>query len=129
MRFVGQAFEVPVRFDVSTLAHLTADDIRIRFNEEHHKVFFFGGASSKPVELVSFRLGMTMVLEDVPVLSESECDDRSRQRDRDLRRPYLVQGTIDQSCQPGCRRACDGTGFAGRSDLHLVSAGWLASGT
>jgi len=71
MRFVGQAFEVPVRFDVSTLAHLTADDIRIRFNEEHHKVFFFGGASSKPVEFVSFRLGMTMVLEDVPVLSES----------------------------------------------------------
>ena len=72
MRFVGQAFEVPVRFDVSTLAHLTADDIRIRFNEEHHKVFFFGGASSKPVELVSFRLGMTLVLEDVPVLSESD---------------------------------------------------------
>ena len=72
MRFVGQAFEVPVRFDVSTLAHLTADDIRIRFNEEHHKVFFFGGASSKPVELVSFRLGMTLVLENVPVLSESE---------------------------------------------------------
>ncbi len=72
MRFVGQAFEVPVRFDVSTLAHLTADDIRIRFNEEHHKVFFFGGASSKPVEFVSFRLGMTMVLEDVPVLSESD---------------------------------------------------------
>ena len=71
MRFVGQAFEVPVRFDVAMLAQLTADDIRARFNEEHHKVYFFGGASSKPVELVSFRLGMTLALKDVPILSES----------------------------------------------------------
>ena len=39
---------------------------------DSHKVFFFGGASAKPVELVSFRLGMTLVLEDVPVLSESD---------------------------------------------------------
>ena len=72
MRFVGQAFEVPVRFDVAMLAQLTADDIRARFNEEHHKVYFFGGASSKPVELVSFRLGMTLALKDVPILSESD---------------------------------------------------------
>ena len=72
MRFVGQAFEVPVRFDVAMLAQLTADDIRARFNEEHHKVYFFGGASNKLVELVSFRLGMTLALKDVPILSESD---------------------------------------------------------
>ena len=71
MRFVGQAFEVPVRFEMTTLSQLTTDDIRARFNEEHHKVFFFGGESTKPVELVSFRLGMTLEVEDVPILSES----------------------------------------------------------
>ena len=71
MRFVGQAFEVPVRFEVATLSKLTSDDIRARFNEEHHKVFFFGGESAKPVELVSFRLGMTLELQDLPILSES----------------------------------------------------------
>ena len=103
MRFVGQAFEVPVRFDVATLAQLTADDIRARFNEEHHKVYFFGGASSKPVELVSFRLGMTLALKDVPILSESDATidydseievytDRAWHRGRLTSRASLVVG-------------------------------------
>lgn len=103
MRFVGQAFEVPVRFDVAMLAQLTADDIRARFNEEHHKVYFFGGASSKPVELVSFRLGMTLALKDVPILSESDATidydseievytDRAWHRGRLTSRASLVVG-------------------------------------
>ena len=103
MRFVGQAFEVPVRFDVATLAQLTADDIRARFNEEHHKVYFFGGASNKLVELVSFRLGMTLALKDVPILSESDATidhdseievytDRAWHRGRLTSRASLVVG-------------------------------------
>ena len=103
MRFVGQAFEVPVRFDVATLAQLTADDIRARFNEEHHKVYFFGGASNKLVELVSFRLGMTLALKDVPILSESDATidhdseievytDRAWHRGRLTSRASLVAG-------------------------------------
>lgn len=103
MRFVGQAFEVPVRFDVAMLAQLTADDIRARFNEEHHKVYFFGGASNKLVELVSFRLGMTLALKDVPILSESDATidhdseievytDRAWHRGRLTSRASLVVG-------------------------------------
>jgi N-methylhydantoinase A len=81
MRFVGQAFEVPVSFDVGSLETLTQADIQERFNEEHHKVFFFGGASSKPVELVSFRLGMTLPLDQLPILSE---DRPGKSNDREI---------------------------------------------
>ena len=88
MRFVGQAFEVPVSFDVGSLETLTQADIQERFNEEHHKVFFFGGASSKPVELVSFRLGMTLPLDQLPILSE-ERPGKSNDREIEL---YINRG-------------------------------------
>ena len=71
MRFVGQAFEVPVSFELGSLETLSEADIRARFQEEHHRVFFFGGASGKPIELVSFRLGTTLPLEEVPILLEN----------------------------------------------------------
>lgn len=83
MRFVGQAFEVPVSFDVGSLETLSQADIQERFNEEHHKVFFFGGASSKPVELVSFRLGMTLPLDQLPLLYEDK-PGKSNDREIDL---------------------------------------------
>ena len=88
MRFVGQAFEVPVSFDLASLETLSEADIRARFQEEHHKVFFFGGASGKPIELVSFRLGMTLPVDQVPVLSEDSSEARAS-RDIDL---YINRG-------------------------------------
>ena len=72
MRFVGQAFEVPVAFAEKELAKLTADKIRQRFGEAHHRVYFFGGDSVKPVEFVSFRLKLTARLSKLPLLAESE---------------------------------------------------------
>ena len=63
-------------------------DIRARFQEEHHKVFFFGGASGKPIELVSFRLGTTLPVDEVPVLSEDRSEARAS-RDIDL---YINRG-------------------------------------
>ncbi len=72
MRFVGQAFEVPVSFASDEIAELSADDVRRRFSDEHHRVFFFGGETAKPVEFVSFRLGATLPLRDQPVLTETD---------------------------------------------------------
>lgn len=72
MRFVGQAFEVPVGFAEKELGKLTADKIRFRFGEAHQRVYFFGGDSVKPVEFVSFRLKLTARLKDLPLLSESD---------------------------------------------------------
>ena len=88
MRFVGQAFEVPVSFELGSLETLSEADIRARFQEEHHRVFFFGGASSKPIELVSFRLGTTLPLEEVPILLENNLSTNSN-REIDL---YIGRG-------------------------------------
>lgn len=72
MRFVGQAFEVPAHFDPDELPGLTAADVAERFRDAHHKVYFFGGETAKPVEFVSFRLGVTYALSEIPELHETE---------------------------------------------------------
>ncbi len=72
MRFVGQAFEVPARFTPEELPGLTAADVAERFRDAHHKVYFFGGETAKPVEFVPFRLGATAALAEVPELHETE---------------------------------------------------------
>jgi N-methylhydantoinase A len=72
MRFVGQAFEVPVAFDEHEIASISATGVRQRFAEAHHRVFFFGGEAEKPIEFVSFRLGLTAPLEELPLLAETD---------------------------------------------------------
>ncbi|MGE3844698.1 MAG: hypothetical protein AB7I50_24290, partial [Vicinamibacterales bacterium] len=72
MRFVGQAFEVPVELAEADLAALTLDRLRELFGAIHQKLFYFGAEASKPIEFVSFRLGLTAPLADVPVLAEPE---------------------------------------------------------
>ena len=76
MRFVGQAFEVPVPFTPEELPGLTAADVAARFREAHHRVYFFGGETAKPVEFVSFRLGVTLPLDALPVLHETEAGEK-----------------------------------------------------
>ena len=71
MRFVGQAFEVPVELNQADMAGLTAATLRRLFGEAHERVYFFGAELRKPVEIVSFRLGVTSPLAKVPVLSET----------------------------------------------------------
>lgn len=70
MRFVGQAFEVPVHFAERELAKLGAKDVRRRFGDAHQRINFFGGETDKPVEFVSFRLGVTVPLKELPLLAE-----------------------------------------------------------
>jgi N-methylhydantoinase A len=72
MRFVGQAFEVPVVFDEREIRRMTAAGVRQRFGEAHHRVFFFGGEAEKPIEFVSFRLGLAAPLKELPLLAETE---------------------------------------------------------
>src|SRR5262249_13519633 len=72
MRFVGQAFEVPVPFVEAELAALSAAGVRQRFAEAHQRVYFFGGEAGKPIEFVSFRLGAAAPLRELPLLSADE---------------------------------------------------------
>lgn len=71
MRFVGQAFEVPVTFTEKELAKLTSSAIAKRFGEAHYRVYLFGGEADKPIEFVSFRLAVTAPLKELPLLRES----------------------------------------------------------
>lgn len=71
MRFIGQAFEVPVELDVQKLEQLTLPELKRLFGDMHQKLFFFGAEDDKPIEIVSFRLGLTAPLDQIPRLTES----------------------------------------------------------
>src|SRR5262249_53863500 len=64
--------EVPVAFDEREIKRMTAAGVRERFGEAHHRVFFFGGEAEKPIEFVSFRLGLAAPLKELPLLAETE---------------------------------------------------------
>ncbi|NJO31855.1 MAG: hypothetical protein HC869_00685 [Rhodospirillales bacterium] len=71
MRFVGQAFEVPVTFSDTEIDGLSAEAVRQRFLDAHDRIYFFGKDSDKPTEFVSFRLGVILPLGELPLLTES----------------------------------------------------------
>jgi N-methylhydantoinase A len=80
MRFVGQAFELPVEIDPDGIGAITAARLRELFGEAHQAVFFHGAASDKAIEIVAFRLGIAAPQADVPALAESG-DGRGRTGD------------------------------------------------
>lgn len=69
LRYVGQAFEVPVRLDRAELAALTDDDLAARFASAHDQIFSFSEAGHGRAEIVSFRLGAASAPDTVPVLA------------------------------------------------------------
>jgi N-methylhydantoinase A len=46
--------------------------VRKRFGDAHQRVYFFGGETTKPIEFVSFRLGVTAPLEKLPLLTQAK---------------------------------------------------------
>jgi N-methylhydantoinase A len=72
MRFVGQAFEIPVAVDTAGLGHLRTADLAGRFAQEHRRVYLHGGEPGRKVELVGLRFGVRRRLEDLPEVRERE---------------------------------------------------------
>ena len=108
MRFVGQAFEVPVTLSEDDVRQVDRELISRMFGQAHEKIYFFGADSDKPIEFVSFRLGITAELGELPLLQEE--------------RSYRVpRGEIELFDR---RRAWQGT-LLSRSDL---AAGETLSG-
>lgn len=70
MRFVGQAFEIPVDLDPGDLPHLTAADLADRFTAAHRRVYFHGGEPGRAVEIVGLRFGVRRRLEALPAFRE-----------------------------------------------------------
>jgi N-methylhydantoinase A len=74
LRYVGQAFEVPLAIDAETLRRDGFDGVRARFDTEHKRLFTFNMES--PHELVNLRavaLGPVLQL-DAPRLQEGDGD-------------------------------------------------------
>ena len=70
MRYVGQAFEVPIEIDAEQLNVLTEEQLVALFDTAHHRLFDFDEASHNRVEIVSFRLGAAVAPGAIPMLRD-----------------------------------------------------------
>ena len=70
MRFLGQAFEVPVELEVPALSDLTAGDLRARFTAAHRRLYMHGGESQRHVEMVGLRFGVRRPIDSMPEFRE-----------------------------------------------------------
>ena len=70
MRFVGQAFEIPVPVDTVGIAALTPAGLAERFTEAHRRVYLHGGEAGRQMEIVGLRFGARRRLAAIPELRE-----------------------------------------------------------
>lgn len=70
MRFVGQAFEVPVTLTPEVLATLDAAKLEDLFQQAHHRIFLHGGSKGQKIEVVGFRLTVARPIEALPAFRE-----------------------------------------------------------
>ncbi len=82
MRFVGQAFEIPVEVDADRLAALKEADLAAEFSTAHRRIYFHGGEPGRKVEIVGVRFGVRRRLEKLPEF---------RERPSQLRGPAAVE--------------------------------------
>ena len=72
MRYVGQAFEVPVMLREEEIAALDTAYLRAKFNEAHHRIFEFDDSRTNRPEVVSFRLGIASPPPVIPELAGTD---------------------------------------------------------
>jgi N-methylhydantoinase A len=124
MRFVGQAFEVPVNIDPTALDQLTVDGLLAAFSAAHQRMYFHGGASGNPVEVVSFRLGAVSPLKQAPMLTETYNDG-----DTITDRHHIFDGSREVECKltrrTGMSSSLDGPAIIDdETSTIFVPAGW-----
>lgn len=66
MRFVGQAFEIPVAVDPARLSGIGASDLATDFDAAHRRIYFHGGEPGRKIEIVGLRFGVRRRLEALP---------------------------------------------------------------
>ena len=72
MRYIGQAFEVPIHLSEDEIASLDEAFLREKFNEAHHRIFEFDDSRTNRPEIVSFRLGIASPPPSIPVLAATD---------------------------------------------------------
>ena len=126
MRFVGQAFEVPVNIDPTALEQMTVDSLLAAFSAAHQRMYFHGGASGNPVEVVSFRLGAVSLLKQTPMMSETYNDG-----DMITDRHHIFDGSREVECKltrrNGVNSRLEGPAIVDdETSTIFVPAGWQA---
>ena len=126
MRYVGQAFEVPVTLGEEEIAGLDAAHLRAKFNEAHHRIFEFDDSRTNRPEVVSFRLGIASPPPSIPELGGTDAaplssevmvfDASERRATRRLNRRAL----LDEGEREGPLLIADDTSTA------YVPPGWAA---
>ena len=67
MRYVGQAFEVPVKLTEENVDNISLVLLQKLFAEAHHKIFEFSKPEGDPVEVISIRVGVSEKTPKLPV--------------------------------------------------------------
>ena len=128
MRFVGQAFEVPVEIPEDRVASLDAAYLAERFGEAHHRMFLHGANLDRAVEIVSLRVGATLPIDSLPKL------ERDRTAPRPAEQARIHEGGAWIDCARHAAEAIpEGQAIAGPAVIEgytattYVPPGWTAS--
>lgn len=108
MRYLGQAFEVsvPVRSDI---ASLTIEEIAAQFTQAHHRVFEFSKPPDKPVEIVTFRMGVRAQTGSLPVTEAAPQGQAPAQAER----ISITENAAQHDCGLITRASVSATGASG----------------
>ena len=126
MRFVGQAFEIPVDIADGDLPGLTAAGLSARFGDAHRRVYLHGGEAGREAELVALRFGVRRRLDALPYIPE---------RATALRQPPTVpvhlsgapvQARLVNAANPGRDPIPGPALIEGYSSTIWVPPGWSA---
>ncbi|PRG03864.1 hydantoinase [Burkholderia multivorans] len=69
MRYLGQAFEVPLELDTEGLAALNKEALIAGFVDAHQRMYFHSDKTGRAVEVVALRVGATLATEHVSALA------------------------------------------------------------
>jgi N-methylhydantoinase A len=129
MRFVGQAFEIPVAIADARLAALTSAALHDAFVEAHRRVYLHGGEPGRRAEIVSLRLLVRRRLDDLPNLRERAVDmDRPRRTPINLSDGDTKDAAIVDAAGLGEGRKVAGPALIeGYSSTIWVPEGWVAA--
>ena len=90
MRYVGQAFEVPVKLTEKDVRNISLTLLQKRFTEAHHKIFEFSKPEGDPVEIISIRVGVGEKTPEFAVQHDNEDIDI----DPNISKVDIVEGGI-----------------------------------
>lgn len=129
MRYVGQAFEIPVPIEAALLPRLRAADLAHHFNAAHRRVYLHGGEPGRAVELVGVRFSARQKLPALPNVREREAGgERPAYSPVTLADGTIVESRLVVATSRGLDAGLDGPAMIeGYSSTIWVPPGWSAN--